>query len=97
MAFFPGYSSISPIFCPFCSPSLCFCFLSQEQRPVLRDFHSSDQDKLFSNLIAQFVGCTTIEQIIPVYTPSSDGNDVQGHIAALLQAAQTWRAGGIVV
>src|SRR5260370_26518520 len=56
MAFFPGYSSISPIFCPFCSPSLCFRFLSQEQRPVLRDFPASDQDKLFSNLIAQFVG-----------------------------------------
>ena len=41
--------------------------------------------------------CTTIEQIIPVYAPSSDGNDVQGYIAALLQAAHTWRAGGIVV
>ena len=41
--------------------------------------------------------CTTIEQIIPVYAPSSDGNDVQGYIAALVQAAHTWRAGGIVV
>lgn len=41
--------------------------------------------------------CTTIEQIIPVYAPSSDGNDIQGYIAALVQAAQTWRAGGIVV
>jgi len=41
--------------------------------------------------------CTTIEQIIPVYAPSSDGNDVQGYIAALLQAAHTWRAGGIFV
>ena len=41
--------------------------------------------------------CTTVEQIIPVYAPSHDGNDVQGYIAALLQAASTWRAGGIVV
>jgi hypothetical protein len=41
--------------------------------------------------------CTTIEQIIPVYAPSSDGNDVQGYIAALLQAAHTWRAGSIFV
>ncbi len=41
--------------------------------------------------------CTTIEQIIPVYAPSSDGNDVQGYIAALLQAARTWRAGSIFV
>jgi hypothetical protein len=64
MAFFPGCSSISPIFCPFYSPSLGFCFLSQEQRPVLRDFHSLDQVKLFSNLIAQFVG-------IAIFTPIS--------------------------
>jgi len=41
--------------------------------------------------------CTTIEQIIPVYAPSSDGNDVQVYIAALLQAASTWRAGGVFV
>jgi hypothetical protein len=41
--------------------------------------------------------CITIEQIIPVYAPSSDGNDVQGYIAALLQAARTWRAGSIFV
>jgi len=41
--------------------------------------------------------CTTIEQIIPVYAPSSDGNDVQGYIAALLQAVHTWRAGSVFV
>jgi hypothetical protein len=41
--------------------------------------------------------CTTIEQIIPVYAPSSDGNDVQGYIAAVLKAARTWRAGSIFV
>ena len=57
MAFFPGFSSMLLIFCPFRSPSLWFCHLSRAQRPVLNDFRSSDQDELFHNLVAQFVGC----------------------------------------
>ena len=56
MASFPDWSSILPIFCPFCSPSRCFCHLSPVQRPVLHDFRSSDQNELFNNLVAQFVG-----------------------------------------
>ncbi len=32
------------IFCPFRSPSLCFCSLPRAQRPVLHDFRSSDQE-----------------------------------------------------
>ncbi len=27
--------------------------------------------------------CSTVEQIIPIYAPSSDGNDVQAYITAL--------------
>src|SRR5216117_1585821 len=56
MASFPDWSSILPIFCPFCSPSRCFCHLSPVQRPVLHGFRSSDQNELFNNLVAQFVG-----------------------------------------
>src|SRR2546425_13301367 len=58
MASFPDWSSILPIFCPFCSPSRCFCHLSPVQRPVLHDFRSSEQNELFNNLVAQFVGTT---------------------------------------
>src|SRR5439155_19997482 len=44
LASFPGSSSIPLIFCPFRSPSLCFCSLPRAQRPVLHDFRSSDQE-----------------------------------------------------
>ena len=44
LAFFPGCPSISPIFCPFCSPSRCFCHLSPTGQPVLHGFCSSDQE-----------------------------------------------------
>jgi len=52
--------------------------------------------------INQYIGrnacpCTTIPQIIPVYAPSSDGNDEQAYISAILHAVQTWRAGRIFV
>src|SRR6266702_4400471 len=60
MASFPDWSSILPIFCPFCSPSRCFCHLSPVQRPVLHGFRSSDQNELFNNLVAQFVGASTV-------------------------------------
>jgi hypothetical protein len=41
--------------------------------------------------------CSTVEQIIPVYAPSSDGNDVTGYINAVLGAVRTWRAGNVSV
>jgi hypothetical protein len=41
--------------------------------------------------------CSTVEQIIPVYAPSSDSNDVTGYINAVLSAVRTWRAGNISV
>jgi Mannosyl-glycoprotein endo-beta-N-acetylglucosaminidase len=39
--------------------------------------------------------CTTVEQIIPVYAPSSDHNDVAAYIAAIRNAVSTWRAGEV--
>jgi len=65
MACFPGFSSILLIFCLFCSPSRCFCLLSQAHRPVLHDFRSSDQHELFNNLVAQFVGSTNQVFLFP--------------------------------
>jgi hypothetical protein len=41
--------------------------------------------------------CRTVEQIIPVYAPSSDGNDVAGYIAAVMQAVRAWRQGQVWV
>jgi hypothetical protein len=38
---------------------------------------------------------TTVEQIIPVYAPTSDGNDVAGYIAAVEQAVAHWRHGEV--
>jgi len=41
--------------------------------------------------------CRTVEQIIPVYAPSSDDNNVTGYIHAVLAAVRAWRAGSIYV
>jgi hypothetical protein len=41
--------------------------------------------------------CSTVDQIIPVYAPSSDRNNVAGYIAAIKSAVDTWRAGRIRV
>jgi len=38
---------------------------------------------------------STVEQIIPVYAPSSDHNDVAGYIAAVEKAVSTWRTGSL--
>lgn len=40
---------------------------------------------------------STVDQIIPVYAPSSDGNDVKGYIAAIKTAVDTWRSGRVEV
>jgi hypothetical protein len=39
---FPGFSSLPLIFCPFRSPSLCFCHLSRAEHPVLCGFRLPD-------------------------------------------------------
>lgn len=42
-------------------------------------------------------GLSTVQAIVPVYAPSSDGNDVNAYIAAVLHAVATWRAGRVWV
>jgi hypothetical protein len=39
--------------------------------------------------------CTTVEQIIPIYAPSSDGNTPIAYIRAVEQAMTVWRSGHI--
>jgi len=41
--------------------------------------------------------CTTVDEIVPVYAPSSDHNDVAGYIAAIKHAVDTWRNGKLWV
>jgi hypothetical protein len=41
--------------------------------------------------------CTTIAQIIPVYAPSSDGNNEAAYIAAVEHAVTVWRSGQVYV
>jgi hypothetical protein len=49
--------------------------------------------KLIRNLYVAQLGRITVDQIIPVYAPSSDHNDVQGYINALKHEIDTWHAG----
>ena len=41
--------------------------------------------------------CATVATIIPVYAPSSDGNDEAAYIAAVEHAVDTWRRGQVWV
>jgi hypothetical protein len=38
---------------------------------------------------------TTVEQIVPVYAPARDGNNVPGYIAAVEQAVTRWQRGEV--
>jgi hypothetical protein len=40
---------------------------------------------------------TMVAQIIPVYAPASDHNDVNGYIQAVEHAVDTWRSGKVLV
>jgi hypothetical protein len=37
--------------------------------------------------------CSTVDEIVPIYAPSSDHNDVTAYIAAIKHAVETWRSG----
>ena len=42
-------------------------------------------------------GLYTVQSIVPVYAPASDGNIPNSYIAAVLHAVSTWRAGRVWV
>ena len=42
-------------------------------------------------------GLSTVQTIIPVYAPSSDGNNVTAYIAAVCSAVSSWQAGRVWV
>lgn len=41
--------------------------------------------------------CSTVEQIVPVYAPSVDGNNEAAYIAAVERAVAAWRDGRVQV
>lgn len=41
--------------------------------------------------------CLTVEQIVPVFAPSGDHNDVSAYIAAWIAAVDGWREGRVLV
>ncbi len=56
-----------------------------------------DWYSLISNLYVNQWGLSTVDQIIPVYAPSSDNNDESAYIQNVKNAVDTWRNGSIVV
>ena len=52
-----------------------------------------DWYKLIKNLYIGQWGLTTVEQIVPVYAPSSDNNDVSAYISAVENDVDQWRSG----
>lgn len=40
---------------------------------------------------------STVAQIVPVYAPASDGNDVTAYITAIEHDVTTWRAGNVIL
>ncbi len=53
--------------------------------------------KLIRNLYVAQMGRVTVDQIIPIYAPSSDHNDVAEYIASLKLELDTWHAGIVAV
>ena len=56
-----------------------------------------DWYRLIANQYVKQWGLTTVDQIIPVYAPSSDNNDVAAYIQAVKNAVDTWRSGTVEI
>lgn len=65
-----------------------------------RDYASWDEGiadwyKLISHEYVDGRGAASVEQIIPIYAPSSDNNDVPGYINIVVSMVEGWRQGVI--
>jgi hypothetical protein len=63
-----------------------------------RDYASWDEGiadwyKLISNEYVSGRGAASVEQIIPIYAPSSDNNDVPGYINVIVSMVDSWHQG----
>lgn len=59
-------------------------------------YHLIEDGYVQGHITIPLVGhtCTTVSQIVPVYAPANDGNNVPGYIAAVEQAVDGWRQEG---
>lgn len=56
-----------------------------------------DWYRLIANQYVAQWGLSTVDQIIPVYAPSSDNNDEAAYIRSIKEAVDSWRSGSILV
>jgi Mannosyl-glycoprotein endo-beta-N-acetylglucosaminidase len=56
-----------------------------------------DWYRLIARKYVEQWGLSTVDQIVPVYAPSFDDNDVTAYVAGVKQAIDTWRSGSIEV
>ncbi len=57
----------------------------------------ADWYRLIAKLYVAQLGLSTVDQIVPVYAPGSDNNNVAAYIASVKQAVDTWRSGSVEV
>ncbi len=57
----------------------------------------ADWYRLIAKLYVAQWGLSTVDQIVPVYAPGSDNNDVAAYIAAVKKAVDAWRSGSVEV
>jgi hypothetical protein len=61
------------------------------------DWYRLIKDGYVGGQVSSRCPCVTVEQIIPVYAPASDGNNEQAYITAVRSAVAAWRAGRVLV
>lgn len=79
-----------------CTPGYPSCYQGFRQYSTWQDGYI-DWYKLIRSVYVTQWGLTTVDQIIPVYAPSSDNNNVQAYIAAVEHAVTTWRSRQVIV
>jgi hypothetical protein len=79
-----------------CTPGYPRCYQGFRLYNTWQDGYV-DWYRLIRDLYVNQWGLTTVDQIIPVYAPSSDGNDVTGYIDAVKHAVTTWRRHQVIV
>ena len=79
-----------------CTPGYPSCYQGFRQYSTWQDGYL-DWYKLIRNIYVTQWRLTTVDQIIPVYAPSSDNNNVQAYIAAVEQAVIAWRSRQVIV
>jgi hypothetical protein len=80
----------------YCTPGYPSCYQGCRQYSTWQDGYL-DRYKLIRNIYVPQWGLTTVDQIIPVYAPSTDNNNVQAYIVTVEHAVTTWRSRQVIV